>query len=113
MPWNGSIHTARESRSDSLREGPDGNFEYQNSGTYGQSDYTVRERKDGNYDVYIKSDSKKEHSHDVIDKDGNLLDHYHDTLISLLSSLTYEELETISYSTNEQCITAIQKVLKK
>lgn len=113
MPWNGNIHTARESRNDSAEECPDGNYEYRNSGTYGQSDYTVRERKDGNFDVYIQSDSKKEHSHDVVDKDGNLIAHYHDTLISLLSTLTYEDLETISYTSNEDCIKAIQKVLKK
>lgn len=51
MAWNGSIHTARESRNDNAQEGPDGNYEYSSSGTYGQSDYTVRERKDGSYDI--------------------------------------------------------------
>lgn len=113
MTWNGNIHTARESRNDSAKEGPDGNYSYNNSKTYGQSDYTVREGRDGTFDVYIQSDSKKGHSHDVVDENGNLLNHYHDTLLSLFSTLSYEELDNVTYATNEDCIKSIQKVLKK
>lgn len=90
-PWNGNIETARESESQTLSEpGYDGNREYEN-GTYGQSDYTVRERDDGSglSDVYITSDSGKEHSHDVIDSEGNLVASYHDYLV-YLRNLIYE-----------------------
>ena len=86
MGWKASIFNARESESENLsEEGPDGNYTYDKSGTYGHSDYTVRERGDGTYDVYIESDSEKEHSHDRIDADGNLLDQYHDYLQYLYS----------------------------
>lgn len=78
MGWFGSIFDARESESESLSgPGNDGNYEYP-SGTYGQGDYTVRERGDGTSDVYVASDSPKGHSHDRIDSNGNLLDNYHD-----------------------------------
>ena len=76
--WNGSIYTARESQKEDGEEYSDGNYEYEKSGTYGQSNYTVRERMDETYDVYVESDSEKGHSHDRIDKDGNLLNNYHD-----------------------------------
>lgn len=82
-PWDGNIETAREAESQTLSDpGADGNREYEN-GTYGQSDYTVREREDGSglSDVYISSDSEQEHSHDVIDSDGNLVASYHDYLV--------------------------------
>ena len=86
MGWFGSIFDAKESKEeDAPKEGKDGNYTYDKSGTYGQSDYTVRERGDGTYDVYIESDSEKEHSHDRIDADGNLLDQYHDYLQYLYS----------------------------
>ena len=84
--WDANIETAREGRYSELSKvGADGNREYPN-GTYGQSDYTVRERQDGTYDVYIKN-GDGDHSHDLIDKDGNLLDSYHDYLIEKLSML--------------------------
>ena len=90
-PWDGNIETAREAEDQELSETQsDGNREYEN-GTYGQSDYTVRERDDGSglYDVYIESDSEKGHSHDVIDADGNLIASYHDYLL-YLRNLIYE-----------------------
>ena len=67
MGWFGSIFSARESKDEELVEEYDGNYKYNKSGTYGQSDYTVREREDGTSDVYIKSDSDRGHSHDHID----------------------------------------------
>ncbi len=86
MGWNASIFDARESETENLsEEGPDGNYTYDESGTYGQSDYTVREREDGTYDVYVESDSDRDHSHDHIDAEGNLLDQYHDYLQYLYS----------------------------
>ncbi len=76
--WSGSIESAYENKNESLSDpGYDGNKTYE-SGTYGQKDYTVRERSDGNYDVYIKSDSESGHSHDLIDSDGNIIENYHD-----------------------------------
>lgn len=101
MGWFGSIFDAKESKDEKLSEGKDGNYTYNKSGTYGQSDYTVRERKDGTYDVYVKSDSEKGHSHDHIDSKGNLLDRYHDYLLSLyllrdyLNSELYKEEQTV------------------
>lgn len=90
MSWFGGIFDAKESDSEKLsEEGADGNYTYEKSGTYGQSDYTVRERDDGTYDVYVKSDSEKGHSHDHIDADGNLLDRYHDCLLSAYMMLDY------------------------
>lgn len=110
--WDADISTANESNGGNLSEpGSDGNRQY-NSGTYGQDDYTVRERSDGTYDVYIKSDSSKGHSHDRVDKDGNLLDNYHDYLLSRLSTLTDEELEYISFASNNECINEIVNILK-
>ena len=112
MPWDGNIDKARESRKDSTKECSDGNREYSN-GTYGQSDFTVRERKDGNYDVYVKSNSSKSHSHDVVDTDGNIIARYHDSLLNLLSDLTIEELETFIFNDNEDFRKNVQKVLKR
>ena len=60
--WFANIFTARESSNDELEEEKDGNYKYKNSGTYGQTEYTVRERSDGTKDVYIVSDSGKCHS---------------------------------------------------
>lgn len=56
------------------------NYKYKNSGTYGQTEYTVRERSDGTKDMYIVSDSGKSHSHTLIDKDGNVIETYHEYL---------------------------------
>lgn len=113
MFWDGSIFDAKESEDEELEEGKDGNYTYNKSGTYGQSDFTVRERKDGTYDVYTKSDSDKNHSHDHIDKDGNLLDSYHDELVSRLLKITREEISNISYSTTEECIDDIYSMLEQ
>lgn len=85
-PWPADIHTAYEvdngeklSEADRYR-----NYTYDKSGTYGQSDFTVRKRdNDDTSDLYVYSDSGKLHSHDHIDKDGNLLDRYHDCLLSM------------------------------
>ena len=56
------------------------NYKYKNSGTYGQTEYTVRERSDGTKDMYIVSDPGKSHSHILIDKDGNVIETYHEYL---------------------------------
>lgn len=56
------------------------NYKYKNSGTYGQTEYTVRERSDGTKDVYIVSDYGKCHSHILIDEDGNVIETYHEYL---------------------------------
>lgn len=94
MLWFGSIFDAKESSKEELSsEGKDGNYTYSESGTYGQSDYTVREREDGTFDVYVKSDSDKGHSHDHIDSNGNLLDSYHDCLLSLYLLRDYLDYE--------------------
>ena len=85
--WDGNNSTTRESNSRSLSEvGKDGNRTYEN-GTYGQNDYTVRERSDGSgiSGVYIRSDSERGYSHDAIDRNGNIVDSYRDYL--LLSNL--------------------------
>lgn len=93
MGWFGSIFEARESKDEELSdEGPDGNYTYDKSGTYGQSDFTVREREDGTSDVQISSDSDKGHSHDHIDAEGNLLEHYHDLICRKLKTISYEAL---------------------
>lgn len=113
MKWFGSIFDAKESKKESApKEGKDGNYTYGESGTYGQSDYTVRKRKDGTFDVYVESDSKSGHSHDHIDKNGNLLDNYHDSMISRFCEISEEELSNITYLSNEQCIIEIEKDLK-
>lgn len=57
-----------------------GNYKYKNSGTYGRTEYTVRERSDGTKNVYIVSDSGKCHSHTLIDEDGNVIEKYHEYL---------------------------------
>ena len=80
MGWFANIFTARESSNDELEEEKDGNYKYKKSGTYGQTEYTVRERPDGTSDVYIVSDSGKCHSHTLIDKDGNIIETYHEYL---------------------------------
>lgn len=102
MGWFGSIFDARESKTETLsEEKPDGTREYP-SGTYGQSDYTVRERSDGTSDVYCKSDSPSGHSHDHIDANGNLIESYHDYVLHTLKQLTYDELQEVeAKSTNE------------
>lgn len=108
-PWNADIRTARESKYDQLsEEGPDGNREYSN-GTYGQSDYTVRSNDDGYFDVYIRSDSEKEHSHDAIDKDGNFVANYHDYLLDVLSK---EELIFLSKQLKDECKKNTKKYVK-
>lgn len=113
MKWNGSIFDAKESKEeDAPKEGKDGNYTYGKSGTYGQSDYTVRERQDGTYDVYVDSDSEKGHSHDHIDKDGNLLDNYHDIMVNRLFAISEEELSNVAYLSNAQCIMEVEKDLK-
>jgi hypothetical protein len=108
--WDANIETSRESNSQTLSEaGYDGNREYEN-GTYGQSDYTVRDRGDGTSDVYVFSDSEKEHSHDLIDNStGDLLESYHDYLLSLKEM---KELnQTLTYSmVNKELI--LEKKLK-
>ncbi len=48
------------------------------------------ERKDGTYDVYVKSDSERGHSHDHTD----------------------EELSKVNYLSNSQCIMEVEKDLK-
>ena len=110
--WDGNIESARESAESKLSEaGYDGNREYPN-GTYGQSDYTVRERKDGTYDVYVKNDDG-DHSHDRIDKDGNILGSYHDYLVEKLSELDDETLDYISSKSNSECVLEIIAMLKQ
>ena len=108
-PWNGDIHTARESdEGDTLHyDKSTGNEVYDNSGTYGQDDFTVRERKSqkGTWALYVESDSDDNHSHDVIDKDGNLVDTYHDYLIK------QDGLLDNVYDENE--ISTINKIKKK
>jgi len=113
MKWFGGIFDVKESSNgETPKEGKDGNYTYDKFGTYGQSDYTVRERKDGTYDVYVKSDSESGHSHDHIDKDGNLLDNYHDSMINRFFNISEEELNNTINLSNEQCIIEIQKDLK-
>lgn len=113
MKWFGSIFDAKESKEeDAPKEGKDGNYTYSKSGTYGQSDYTVRERKDGTYDVYVESDSESGHSHDHIDEDGNLLDNYHDIMVNRLFAIPDAELSDIEYVSNDQCIIIVEKDLK-
>ena len=110
--WDGNIETARESEESELSEaGYDGNREYPN-GTYGQSDYTVRERKDGTYDVYVKNEDD-DHSHDRIDKNGNIIANYHDYLVEELSKLDTETLDYISSKSNSECVVEIITMLKQ
>lgn len=110
-PWNGDIHTAREAdEGDTLHyDGSTGNEVYDNSGTYGQDEFTVRKREEDDfYDVYIESDTKKHHSHDVVDEYGNLIDSYHDYLIR------QNELLDNIYDENEvSTITKIKKKIKR
>ncbi len=85
-PWNADIREAKEGKRGETLSDADrfGNYTYKESGTYGQSDFTVRKRdNDDTSDLYVYSDSGKLHSHDHIDKDGNLLDKYHDCLLSM------------------------------
>ena len=56
--WFANIFTARESSNDELEEEKDGNYKYKNSGTYGQTEYTVRERSDGTKTTIYKSSLK-------------------------------------------------------
>ena len=112
-PWDADINTARESQDEELSEpGYDGNQEYSESGTYGQPDYTVREREDGTFDVYIASDSERGHSHDHVDSDGNILDHYHDYINLILSNLTSEQLDYISSKTTNECVKIVVEELQ-
>lgn len=105
MSWLGGIFDAKESEDEELsEEGKDGNYTYKESGTYGQSDFTVRERKDGTFDVYIKSDSEKGHSHDHIDSEGNILDKYHDCLLSLYLLKDYLNSELYNEETKIKLI---------
>jgi len=112
--WDANIETARESKDgDKLsKPGYDGNRSYEESGTYGQKEYTVRERKDGTYDVYIASDSEKGHSHDRIDSKGNIIDKYHDYLTSrflLISERDFERIDTLS---SDACQQEVESILK-
>lgn len=112
MGWFGSIFNARECEDEELsKEGSDGNYTYDKSGTYGQSDFTVREREDGTSDVYVKSDSERGHSHDHIDSDGNLLDHYHDMIFRKIANLSYEELQLLEATTDNDYIKRSARIL--
>lgn len=109
--WDANIETARESGYSDLSEpGADGNREYPN-GTYGQSDYTVRERSDGTFDLYTKNGEK--HGHDRLDAEGNLIESYHDYLIEKLFMLNKEQLRYILSKTNSECIAEITEMLKQ
>lgn len=113
--WDGNIDKAKEGKNgEKPTEGKDGNRSYGN-GTYGQSDYTVRERNDGSglSDVYIKSDSGKGHSHDVIDRNGNIVDRYHDFLLNELSNFSNEELTQIINLTTNQLVLEVASSLKQ
>lgn len=110
-PWDANIETADESITETLSGiGTDGNRTYEPSGTYGQSDFTVRSRGNGLSDVYTKSDSNKGHTHDVVDSHGNIVARYHDYLIGVFS---IEELSAIATMTKEDCKTQVKKILKK
>ena len=111
MTWFGGIFDADESESEDPVEGNDGNYYYSN-GTYGQSDYTVRERSDGTYDVYVSSDSDRGHSHDHIDSDGNLLDSYHDFIFDKIKDLSNEELELLKNITEDEMVLYVINELK-
>ncbi|MBQ6687207.1 MAG: hypothetical protein IJN03_01640 [Bacilli bacterium] len=113
--WDANIETAREKEDgDELSEpGYDGNRTYGNSGTYGQTDYTVRERADGTLDVYVSSDSEKGHSHDHIDADGNILEHYHDCLISKMFLVSEKELVGLKFDSRNECFKKIEIMLAK
>ncbi len=94
--WNGNIDTARESQKESPVENPnDGTREYSN-GTYGQSDYTVRSRADGNLNLFITSDSDRLHDHWVIDEDGNIVEKYHDFVIYQNTNVSFNEIMNLS-----------------
>ena len=110
MAWDGNIHSAREGKGgDSPKDSAFGTKEYKN-GTYGQKDYTVRERSDGTADVYIKSDSNKGHSHDHIDSNGNLIQSYHDYL---LDNLSKKQLKVLSEMLHEELEKNVSFILKK
>lgn len=111
--WNADIETARENEEgDILSEtGYDGNRTYENSGTYGQNDYTVRERADGTFDIYVTSESDKGHSHDHIDSEGNILDHYHDYLIPREIPVNMLDLNKIDNMTATECQHEVEKLL--
>ncbi|MBQ3020909.1 MAG: hypothetical protein IJD92_01635 [Bacilli bacterium] len=92
-PWDGNIDTARESQYETPVENPyDGTREYSN-GTYGQNDYTVREIGNGEYALYIKSDSEKTHDHWLIDENGDIIEKYHDFRIE---NSIFEDINTLS-----------------
>ncbi len=101
MGWFANIFSARESSSETLKEDSDGNYIYEESGTYGQSEYTVRKRNDGKSDVYIVSDSEKGHSHQVIDEDGNLIETYHDYIINQEQIAELKELKEYLLNSEE------------
>ena len=108
-PWDGNIETARESTTQELSSpGYDGNREYEN-GTYGQDDYTVRERSDesGLSDVYVLSDSEQGHSHDVIDSNGNIVESYHDYLNFIINEFELSNL------TNKDSKILTKKLVRK
>ena len=91
-PWDADITTAWESKKDDLSDYDYcGNRTYEQTGTYGQVDFTVRQDKNNpDYsDVYTKKPDGT-HTHDIIDKNGNLVKNCHDyraELISLRDSL--------------------------
>lgn len=110
MAWDGSIYKAREGKSgETPKDSVWGNKEY-NNGTYGQKEYTVRERADGTSDVYIKSNSDKGHSHDRIDSSGNLIESYHDYLLNMLSK---DQLKRISTMLHDELNKEVHKTLKR
>ena len=109
MEWK-YINRQKNDEGETLTYDPvTGIYTYEPSGTYGQSDYTVRKRDDDTYDVYVESDSDKNHSHDHTDKNGDLLDNYHDYLASLL---TNKEIEFTPFSDNQECINAVNNLLQ-
>lgn len=114
--WGANISEAREKETEKLsNEGTDGNKTYDKSGTYGQSDFTVREREStpGTYDVYIKSDSDKGYSHDVIDENGNLIASYHDIICHYLKRLSFEELQIVESTSKSEYLRRSARVLMR
>ena len=108
-PWDGNVETAYESKYESLSEpGDDGNRTY-DSGTYGQNDYTVRERSDGTYDVYTTSDSDRGHAHDRLDSEGNLIDSYHDYIMLKEYLINLKQLNS---KTEDEVLEEVTEILR-
>lgn len=113
--WDGNIETARESGYDNLSEpGADGNRTYDISGTYGQSDYTVRQRNDGTSDVYTSNpDSPRLHTHDQIDRYGNILNNFHDYLVDNIEMFSEFELNHIVSISSKKLLMEISNLLRE